>query len=195
MVDDAGGFRLTGEQRILRTASSTAQKTCGRLRWHVVSVVPDKQFVAENAISASGWRVYNPLHLQRYVRSSRIVCLFPGYVFVAWREGVDWSALCRMRWVWRILMSEPGRPSEVPAEVIGELMQRTSPRRIVDDPLWVPADFRRGQPVQVLEGPLAGLRGICQMSAGERVSVLFELFGRQMLTDFAPDEVMASIEA
>jgi transcription antitermination factor NusG len=185
------GFHLTGQQRILRTGSTTAQKTCGRLRWHVISVVPDKQFVAEHAIACAGWRVYNPLHLQRYVRSSRIVCLFPGYLFVAWREGVDWSTLCRMRWVWRILMAEPGHPAEVPSEVISELQARTSARRIVDDPLWVKSSLREGQRVRILEGPLAGLQGVTKMSAGERVTVLFELFGRQMLADFAPVEVLA----
>lgn len=100
-----------------------------------------------------------------------------------------------MTWVWRLLMSEPGRPSEVPSEVIAELQHRTSPRRIVDDPLWVGSNLRAGQRVTVVDGPLSGLQGVCRLNAGERINVLFDLFGgREMLADFAPTEIMAADE-
>jgi transcription antitermination factor NusG len=87
-------------------------------------------------------------------------------------------------------MTEPGQPAIVPAEVIAELQARTSPRRIVDDPLWAAPRWSRGQRVTVVEGPLAGLQGVCGKNAGERINVLFDLFSRPMMADFAPHDLV-----
>jgi transcription antitermination factor NusG len=115
-------------------------------------------------------------------------------VFVRWRRDTDWGSLRRLPFVWQLLMSDYGKPAVVPDALISNLQARTSPRRIVDDPLWAPPPYVVGQRVAVIDGPLAGLAGVCKMSAGERIRLLFELLGREVIADFSPAEVMAADE-
>jgi transcription antitermination factor NusG len=147
---------------------------------------------AEHQIAAAGWKVFAPLHLQRGIRKAeRIVPLFGNYLFVGWSHDADWGSLQRVRYVWSLLMAEPGRPAVVPDGVVEDLQRRSSPRRVVDDPLLTAAAYLPGEPIKIRAGPLAGLQGVCGLSAGARVRVLFELFGKEMQADFRNIDVMA----
>src|SRR4051812_32790197 len=165
-LDRPGVYRISGQQRMTCPPTTSARQPSGRRRnWHVLATSYGQQFSAEREIDAARWEVYNPLHLQRSVRHpDKIVPLFPSYLFVAWPEGTDWGSLRRIRHVWKVLMSEPGRPAIVPPGLVEELQRRTSPRRIVDDPLHTPPRFRFGQQVKISAGVLAGLDGICKLS-------------------------------
>jgi transcription antitermination factor NusG len=57
------------------------------------------------------------------------------------------------------------------------LLLRTSFRSVVDDPGDAPrTDIPLGASVELRDGPLAGLTGICTRSGPERVLVLLRLF-------------------
>jgi len=194
MLDENASAGLAESRGTMRQPDDTAHRPCGRLQWHVVSSLPNKQFAAEASLAADGWRVYHPLHLHR-VRGHglRIVSLFPGYLFVLFDvTGSDWPRICRARGV-AALLGPPGRPSTVPAGLVEQLLARTSARRVVDDPLAPDGHvyLRPGASVAVLQGPLAGLEGICRLSAPERVQVLFQLLGRELAVELLPQQVMA----
>jgi transcription antitermination factor NusG len=172
-----------------------ARRSCGGLpRWHVVATVPGRAIVAEAALSADGWRVYHPLHLQRTAgHPSRIVSLFSNYMFVfVDTSDCDWPRINRTRFVAGLLPA-PARPAPVPLGVVEQLQARTSARRIVDDPLSPEAwqHISLGASVSVVEGPLAGLLGsVTRLSARNRCSVLLSLLGRECVMDL-PAQALA----
>lgn len=190
-VDSPGNSRVTGEQRMSHTASGTVRQSCGRLQWHVAATLPDRQFTAETALAAAGWRVLNPLHVHRTLRHpDKIVPLWPGYLLVGCPDGADWTEINRTRGVLQLLMSEPGKPGTVPGEAVGALRARMSARRVVDDPLTANAVYAPGSRLIVADGPLAGLEGICERTAEGRVHVLLSLLGREFAHALPVQSVM-----
>jgi transcription antitermination factor NusG len=160
--------------------------------WHVIATTHGHQIDAEYQLAAAGWPVFCPLHLQRGLRKAeKIVPLFPGYIFVSWHPDRDWGGIKRIRYVWNILMSEPGKPSIVPVGVVEDLMRRSSPRRVVDDPLTHPNTWRPGQRVGVARGPLASLEGVCGLNPAGRVRLLFHLFNQPMECDVSAADLIA----
>lgn len=192
-IDNPRVFRLTGEHRTLRTPIPTAHRLSGCTpEWHVISTTFGHHGGAENELSAAGWRVYNPLHLQRRRgQPDKIIPLFGSYLFVCWPRDSEWGDVRRVRFVWAVLMSGFGRPAVVPSGVIEALQARTSARRIVDDPLATPVGYKPGQRLAVVDGPLAGLEGVCKLSAGERVRLLFQLCGQDQELDLPYVDVLA----
>jgi transcription antitermination factor NusG len=198
MVDSPRFFRVGDHNRTSHKPLTTVRKPSGCVsethpRWHVVAVSLGHQFSAENELSAAGWNVFNPLHLHRTIRNpDRIVPLFPSYLFVRFRADTEWGPIRRVRYVWQLIMSAPGRPAEVPIGVVEDLQRRTSPRRIVDDPLHMPPVYKPGRKLRVVAGPLTGLEGICKLSSRDRVSLLFSLFGGvHFEAEMMPLEVLA----
>src|SRR4051812_2108345 len=133
MVDSPGFFRIGRHNRTSHTPNSTVRQPSGcASEWHVVAVSHGHQFSAENELAAAGWTVFNPLHLQRFVRHpDKIVPLFPSYIFIRFHSDMEWGPIRRVRYVWQLIMSSPGRPADVPPGVVEDLQRRTSPRRIV----------------------------------------------------------------
>lgn len=193
MLDESTGWGYGAEQRTLRQPTETTNRSCGRLRWYVVRSLAGHAVAAENALSADGWRVYHPLHLHRAAgHPSRITSLFANYMFTEIDiTACDWPRICRTRFV-AALLGPPGSPLPVPVGVVEQLQARTSARRIVDDPLSPEAwkNIPVGAAVAVVDGPLAGLRGICRMSAENRCSVLLGLLGRECVMDL-PAQALA----
>jgi transcription antitermination factor NusG len=197
-LDGPAVFRVGEHNRTSRKPTIPARQPSGCYsghspEWHVVATTYGRQFQAENELAAAGWTVFCPLHLQRRIRHpDKIIPLFSNYVFVAWSLDSDWGAVRRVRHVWHVLQSEPGRPCVVPPGVIEELQRRSSARRIVDDPLVTPPNYKPGTKLVVKRGPLVGLEGVCSMNQGARVRLLFDLLGKEMTADFAPLDLMPS---
>jgi transcription antitermination factor NusG len=199
-LDNPRFIRVSGQQRTTRNASryrAPAERSqfCPPTQRPTGTSSPPHTGItidAEYHLAAAGWKVFAPLHLQRGLRKAeRIVPLFGNYLFVGWSHDADWGSLQRVRYVWSLLMAEPGRPAVVPDGVVEDLQRRSSPRRVVDDPLLTAAAYLPGEPIKIRAGPLAGLQGVCGLSAGARVRVLFELFGKEMQADFRNIDVMA----
>jgi hypothetical protein len=194
MLDETTSCAYGANAGTLRVVSSPAHRSCGRMpRWHVVATIPGHAIAAEAALSADGWRVYHPLHLNRSAgRPARIMSLFVNYMFVQFDpDSTDWPRICHTQFV-QSLLGTRGRPLPVPVGVIEALQARTSARRIVDDPLspevW--KNIPTGAAVNVVEGPLAGLVGsVTRLSARGRCSVLLRLLGRECVMDIAPQSL------
>ena len=179
-----------------RSAYDGSARTSGRLqagpRWHCISTNHGQQFLAESSLAADRWPVFFPLHLDRKPsRADRIEPMFAGYGFVQFdASNDDWPRICRTRGVYAIL-GETGRPRAIPVGVIEALIERTSPRRIVDDPgvmrgiVYLAAGARG----KVVQGPFAGWEGLCTLSGQKRVRLLLEMFGTRREVEFKAELV------
>jgi transcription antitermination factor NusG len=195
-LDSPRVFRVGEHNRTSRKPSIPARQPSGCYtghspEWHVVATTYGQQLSCENELTAAGWKVLCPLHLQRRMRHpDKIIPLFSNYLFVRWHRDSDWGAVRRVRHVWHVLQSEPGCPSVLPDSVVEDLQRRMSARRIVDDPLEQPLSYKPGTKLVVQRGPLTGLAGVCSLHQGARVRLLFDLLGKEMTQDFAPLDLM-----
>ncbi len=200
MTLDRADSAIVGSGRLRRhhgygTGVTLAPTPSGRLpRWHCIATNYGQQFLAETAVSADGWRTYFPLHLDR--RSDRIGPMFPGYGFVEFDANADdWPRICRARGVYQLL-GRTGKPTPLPVGQVEALQERTSARRIVDDPGvdWSRARARvsPGERGRVVDGPLTGWEGLCTQSGQARVRLLLTLFGTQREVEFKPALVVGA---
>lgn len=141
--------------------------------------------------------------------------LFPRYMFVAFDPARDqWRRIFRADGVEILMIGPNERPMPVPTSVIEALRaqgragdgvidfrtaaerhrsdaaarRETAPSRV--DVTYYPP-IRREQKVKILSGPFAGFRGICTMSADDRVRLLVDLFGRSTPIEVRQAEVEA----
>lgn len=107
------------------------------------------------------------------VRDRRHRWVFPGYLFFRVPAGLEWwTVVHRAPGVRRVLTSDGG-PALVPGAVIDRLWERLSRPA-------ARTRFRAGQPVLIVDGPLAMVDAIFdrELNTSERVQVLITLLGR-----------------
>jgi transcriptional antiterminator RfaH len=148
-------------------------------RWHCVWTHPQREYQALQGLVEQHWDCYLPLCVKRgNKRPDRIVPLFSRYLFVQMDPARDpWGSIQHTAGVGGLIRHAPDRPTPIPAGVVEHLLARTSSRSVVDDPGDTPrADIPLGSPVELLQGPMAGLRGIVTLSGPARCRVLLSLF-------------------
>ena len=162
-------------------------------RWYCVATNYGQQFLAEASLRADGWEAFFPLHLDRQAgRADRIVPMFPGYGFVAFSPEMDYGAIYRARGVYRLLGKAGAYgPCPMPVDAVEGLIERTSPRRIVDDPgvMAGVVYLTAGSQGRVTAGPMTGWEGLCTMSSPRRVKLLLEMFGTKREVEFPAELV------
>ena len=159
---------------------------CGRYsapRWHVIQTEPGAEQLASQSILEAGFqrflplvRVVHPATTKR-PRRTDLVPAFRGYVFTQWSVGERWQDIKRARGVAGIL-HQLGNP-ECPARVSNRFMERllavASPLGVLEDERSEPdtlPPIKAGTDVVVTLGPLAGWRGVCQMSGDQRIAIM-----------------------
>jgi len=87
------------------------------------------------------------------------------------------------------LVSAGGEPLEVDEYIIAEIKKRTT-NGIVELPQET---LRTGDAVELIDGPLRGLRGVCEryLSGPERVTLLVTLIGATNVRVIAPTRIVA----
>jgi transcriptional antiterminator RfaH len=151
--------------------------------WYAVQTRARAEDKAAFHLLRQGYTVYLPKRLKRRKHARRIdwvpAPLFPRYLFVA----VDPAAT---RW-WSIrstvgvsqLVSFGHVPATVPAEIIVEIKAHQDDNGLVR--LHPGCDFRCGDRVRIIDGPLTDLEGLFDGSSDEkRITVLLELMGRHV---------------
>lgn len=137
-------------------------------RWHCVWAIPAREHLALQTLTEQGWSAYLPLHWDRH---HGIVPLFRRYLFCQFDPMRDpWGPIRHSRGVADLIRHDDGQPTAVPHGVVEDLIARTSPRRIVDDPGSAP--FPNPTPQR------AHWQNITALSATARNALLLRLFGR-----------------
>lgn len=157
-------------------------------RWYCAWTHPNQERRAWIDLKVKGFDAYLPLHLNRpggHPERERVVPLFSRYLFLRFDTARDqWRRVYRALGVAGLIGSSPERPTPAPEGVIEALLARTSSVGVVDDPgPWRGAvGIKAGERARMIDGPFAGLSGVCQASARGRVEMLMAVWGGTPVT-------------
>ena len=148
--------------------------------WYVIHTKPKKENHVSAYLESQGLEVFYPSIKVKPVnpRSSKIRPYFPGYTFV--HADLEEIGIASLKWIPHAigLVQFDGDASPIPDHVIYELKKRIEEIRDAGD---LRLDIlKRGDPVTIMDGPLAGYEAIFDMrlSGSERAQVLLEMLGR-----------------
>ena len=135
--------------------------------WYVINTKPKKEFQVERLFTEGGIEIYNP----KYMHEERIKPFFPGYEFISFDFPDQYRLVKYTRGVKR-LVGVREIPVPIPNEVIHEIKSREVNGLIEIDKYGEKPEV--GDEIEVVEGPLKGLRGIFkkELTAKERVLIL-----------------------
>ena len=153
----------------------------GTERWYAVCCKPRQETVAEENLLRQGFQVYLPRIRIRQRRRGQwldaVEVLFPRYVFIRVDTLKRSTATVRSTRGAVGLVRFGGQPAVVPDAIMDALRERedtASGMHEDERPL-----FNAGDPVKLVEGPLAGMEAIFTEQDGDkRVIVLLELLGK-----------------
>lgn len=135
---------------------------------------PKKEFHVEKIFNEAGFRIYNP----RYKHEERIKPFFPGYEFIYFDFPNQYQLVKYTRGVKRIVGTQEG-PTPIPEEVLEALKAREVDGMI--ELLKYGEVPELGDEIEVVEGPLKGLKGIFkrELSDADRVLILLNYVSYQ----------------
>jgi len=174
-------------------ASSNLAVVRASERWYAVCCKPRQEAVAEENLLRQGYRTYLPRIRNTRRRAGqwidKVEPLFPRYLFICVDPARHSTAPVRSTRGVSGLVRHCGLPAAVPEQVIEAIMQRAdadSGLHRDNRPL-----FCAGDPIRLIEGPLAGMEGMFTEEDGERrVIVLLELMGKANKTRVNRDWVV-----
>jgi len=148
--------------------------------WYLIYSKPHKEQVARENLERQGYEVYLPMARIRRRRlgkgANRIEPLFPRYLFIKLDTKTDnWSPIRSTLGV-STLVKFGMHPSAVPETLIELLCDRCDEEGIQD---ITPGEFKSGESVRVMEGPMMGLEGVfLAKTSSDRVLVLLDIVGK-----------------
>ena len=150
------------------------------LAWYLVYSKPQQERLALENLERQGYDAYLPLIRNRRRRGGRYVAMiepmFPRYLFLHLSDETDnWGPIRSTIGVSK-LVRFGDIPARVPDDLIGALKGREDDSGVHDLP---PPDFKAGDRIRIVEGPMAGYEGIFRAKTSqERVVVLLEIVGQ-----------------
>lgn len=163
-------------------------------QWYVVHTKPRKEAVAIDNLRRQGYAIYCPRIVRaRHQRKSwRQVTepLFPRYLFVQMSAGIDNFVPIRSTTGVVGLVSFGSRPAMIPSQVIAAIQQQEQSisAHSADRPNW-----KKGDIIQVIEGPFAGMNGIFEkVNDEQRVFILLDMLGRSNRISVDPNSIVSA---
>ena len=136
--------------------------------WFVLNTKPKKEFQVERLFTEGGIEIYNP----KYMHDKRIKPFFPGYEFIYFDFPSQYQLVRYTRGVKRIVGTQEG-PIPIPEEIIAGIKSREINGLI--ELLKYGEEPETGDEIEVVEGPLKGLRGIFEKKLDDKDRVLILL--------------------
>lgn len=147
--------------------------------WRAVYCKPRQERKAEFHLENQGFEVFLPRVrvLQRSTRKrswTRIQPMFPRYLFVRLQAHADdWSAIRSTRGAVRLVRFGDQVPP-VPEQFIEALRERHAESGVID--ISRAMAIKPGDPIEITDGALAGMRAVFQAESGEeRVVILLRM--------------------
>ncbi len=142
--------------------------------WFVLNTKPKKEFHVEKLFKEGGFKIYNP----KYLHESRIKPFFPGYEFIYFDHPAQYRLVKYTRGVKRVVGNREG-PIPMPKEIIREIKSREINGLI--ELYKFGEEPEVGDEIEVVEGPLKGLKGVFkrELSEGDRVIILLNYVSYQ----------------
>lgn len=128
------------------------------------------------------------------------VAMFPRYLFVRFDVRNDqWRRVAHVQGVRRIFGAGPEQPIPVPTRAIDAMVAAGYGVGETEDSVWTldkgrvrlvrkdirPALIAAGVPVKITRGAFADQTGVCLMSAGNRIRILLDMFGKEVNAELA----------
>jgi transcription antitermination factor NusG len=144
------------------------------LRWYVINTKPKKESQVERFFEEGGFIIYCP----KYVREKRVVPFFPGYAFLQFEFPEQFQMVKYTRGVKRVVGNDDG-PTPIPEEIVLGIKTRERDGLVVFEKYGEEPAI--GDEIEVVEGPLKGLKGIFRKEVGdsERVMILLNYVSYQ----------------
>jgi len=135
--------------------------------WYVINTKPKKEYQVERLFTEGGIEIYNP----KYQIEDRIKPFFPGYEFIYFDYPAQYRLVKYTRGVKRVVGVKEV-PVPIPDGIIHEIKSREVNGLIEIEKYGEKPEV--GDEIEVVEGPLKGLRGVFQkeLTAKERVLIL-----------------------
>ena len=142
--------------------------------WYVINTKPKKEFQVERLFTEGGIEIYNP----KYMQEDRIKPFFPGYEFIYFDFPEQYRLVKYTRGVKRVVGVRE-IPVPIPDQVIHEIKSREVNGLIEIEKYGERPEV--GDEIEVVEGPLKGLKGLFQkeLTAKERVLILLNYVAYQ----------------
>ena len=155
-------------------------------QWCVVYSKPRKETCAQFHLARRGIEVFAPrMLLPEYLHGrTRLVPLFPNYLFVRIDPAGDCSTVLWCPGVSRFVTSQRGTPARLDDAIVEFLRERADAGGVIA----ARADLAVGSEVEVTRGPFGGLMGIIARppDAKGRVKVLMRLLNRHAVNVDVP---------
>jgi transcriptional antiterminator RfaH len=142
--------------------------------WFVINTKPKKEFQVEKLFREGGFEIYNP----KYLQDNRILPFFAGYAFLYFEYPSQYHMVQYTRGVKKVVGSREG-PIPIHEEVIHGIKAREVNGFIELNKYGKEPEI--GDEIQVVEGPLKGLKGIfkSELTHKERVLILLNYVSYQ----------------
>ncbi|MGD9346198.1 MAG: transcription termination/antitermination NusG family protein [Candidatus Aminicenantes bacterium] len=143
-------------------------------KWYVLNTKPKKEFHVEKIFTEAGFQIYNP----KYKHDERVKPFFPGYEFIHFDFPEQYQLVRYTRGVKKVVGTNEG-PTPIPEEVLAALKNREVDGLI--EMLKYGEEPELGDEIEVMEGPLKGLKGIFkrELSDADRVLILLNYVSYQ----------------
>jgi len=136
--------------------------------WFVLNTKPKKEFQVEKLFIAGGFNIYTP----KYMHEKRLKPFFSGYGFIYFDYPAQYQMVKYTRGVKRIIGSQGG-PIPISERIIQEIKKREINGLIELDKYGGEPEI--GDEIEIMEGPLKGMRGIFKKEITEKERVLILL--------------------
>jgi len=137
-------------------------------KWYVLNTKPKKEFHVEKLFQEGGIPIYNP----KYKHENRIKPFFPGYEFIYFDFPSQYQLVRYTRGVKRVVGNREG-PIPIDEEIIKGIKSREQNGLIEFQKYGEEPEV--GDEIEVVEGPLKGLRGIFKKEVSDRERVMILL--------------------
>ena len=160
--------------------------------WYLVYCKARQEESAASGLEEQGYTVYLPKFKARRRRSQGMVDvvqpLFPRYLFVSVRDKEQSISPVQHTAGVSKLVRFNADYEPVPQGMIEALQARADPETGFHQ-LTAP-NLKQGDSVRIEAGAFAGIEGVFEARSGhDRVTILFELMGRQVRTEIAIEEL------
>lgn len=157
--------------------------------WYAVQAKPHKAALVAASLRHQGIVHYQPQLEVPARRRTRVVPLFPGYLF-ARLDNVRDSVRVRYTPGVRRVVGGENQPTPIDDEVVDFIRAREGKDGVIHPSGLF--DFEPNQRARVRGGALDGLEVLFQnyLPDGQRVEVLLELLGRQVRTVVSADQLV-----
>lgn len=159
--------------------------------WYLVYTKPRAEGVAQENLQRQGYETYLPLMKASRRRRGRyhtvIEAMFPRYLFIHLDTEFDnWMPIRSTLGVTQMVRFGM-MPAKVPVELVQSLHANETEQGIQNRPL---PQMKRGDPVEIIEGPMAGLRGTFErLVSNERVALLLDIVGKHSRVTLSRHEI------